>query len=896
MASPAVFWATVLFFASLSATSPSIVFPINSQVPPVARIGESFSFVLSPSTFTSSSPIPYSLSNAPKWLSVDSDARRLFGTPGPDDVPSGDVAGVPVNLVATDDTGSTTHTATLVVSRASAPTVEIPFEKQAPPDFGTFSSPSAILSGPGEAFSPPQRFPFQVMASDVVGFAGATMGFDIYVGTHQLGAQETVIVLNATRGTLLSFTGLMDTVKTGVLPDEAESTKFTVTLRDTFTNHLNLTILVKLDGGTLAAGLFTGSLPEFAITPGQPFSFDIRAYLVNPQDTELSVAAGSSYSWIQFDASTATLSGDAPDSLEDGLVTFQIQARSRDSNNSASSSVNIVLRAVSGSAATPSESGQSWARPTGSSGGHRPLTGDGSGNGQFNPVLLAYLRRRKDRQRPPLSTRDISGPLPGTFVTSAAPLPAPNPLPDFTKRFGKSFSADDVFGPEKKGYFESRNALLTRPDLPRHPESVRALPSNGSASPDPGGDDASADTGGMPAVASGTECLVTLRPGTRGKISSSLSSITETSIGELVDSQGIESSGRDSRQSFRDKIEIHVPRLQIPRQAFTASPSLTDDATSSTPRPDSSRTAPETVPLRAESRFSYYPPPASSVPRKLSWRWLKGVKGRRQGLMLVPWMRRLSEQPSVLTVDTQDSDETERPPPPPTPPQAAAHEGKNPATSTAKPEEHRTADAAAAAAIPGPAGSPLVTQEEGEEEEKSSTPPPPPPGFPVRGATPAESLDVYDDIVGLGPFHSSKTWSTVPTVPTTDDWVDETVSSLALSRTASQHHHQQQQPNWTALQESPVHNNKSQGAMVVPDAASSVRLPRAAEGEGDPEGKGKSRLEASADEPSRPATAPAAGGRRDDERREKSGLTCKSQSKGVSLRSEGSRSDYAVFI
>jgi axial budding pattern protein 2 len=166
---------------------------------------------------------------------------------------------------------------------------------------------------------PPQRFAFQVIASDVVGFAGSALGFDIYVGNHQLAADETVVVLNATRGTVLSYTGLRDTVRvdgqpadggtvsiastpnippwlsvnkhtwqmTGVPPETAESTNFTVTLRDTFANNLNLTISIELDGDK--SSLFTGSLPKFTITAGKPFSFDLRPYLLNPEDTEVSV-------------------------------------------------------------------------------------------------------------------------------------------------------------------------------------------------------------------------------------------------------------------------------------------------------------------------------------------------------------------------------------------------------------------------------------------------------------------------------------------------------------------------------------------------------------------------------------------------------------------------------
>ncbi|SPQ22273.1 394ae22b-9f42-46e9-8b71-7da94881c5f1 [Thermothielavioides terrestris] len=385
MPSLVVSWAmTALLLASLSTANPTISFPLNSQVPPVARIGQLFSFVFSPSTFSSSSAIAYSLSNPPRWLSLDSDARRLFGTPEEEDIAPGRVVAVPLNLVATDDSGSTTLFATLVVSRSPGPMVEIPFDKQAP-DFGTFSAPSAILSPPGKAFSfrldpntfskpsdapvsyyatmadntplpawisfdpaslsfmgqtppseslvqPPERFSFQVIASDVVGFAGSSLSFDIVVGNHQLTANKTTIVLNATPGIPVSYTGLRSAVSvdgkpataqvalvastpnipawlsldndtwriTGVPPGTAESTNFTITICDTFSDELNLTVAVNVTRDN--AGLFRGTPPNFTVSPGAPFSFDLSPYLLSPLDTEISIKTDPSYSWIRFNS------------------------------------------------------------------------------------------------------------------------------------------------------------------------------------------------------------------------------------------------------------------------------------------------------------------------------------------------------------------------------------------------------------------------------------------------------------------------------------------------------------------------------------------------------------------------------------------------------------------
>ncbi|KAL2261505.1 hypothetical protein VTK26DRAFT_4015 [Humicola hyalothermophila] len=446
MASQALAY-TIAFLLAFATAAPHISFQINSQVPPVARIDQPSSFVFSPSTFTSSSPIRYSLANPPTWLSLDSDERRLYGIPRDDDAGPGLVTGVPVKIVATDDSGSTSLAATLVISRGAGPVVEIPLEKQIP-DFGTFSGPSSILAAPGESFSfeldsntfskpagsaisyyavttdntplpawisfdpgklsfsgktppqeslvqPPQRFPLKVVASDVVGFAGASLPVDIIVGSHRITASNTSIALTASPGTLVSYTQLKDRIQvdgnpatseniliaatpnippwlsidnktwhiTGVCPQNAESTDFAVTLQANSANALNLTIAVEV--ASKKNDFFVEDLPALTVTAGQPFAFDLRPYLVNPHDTEISVGISSSDLWIQFNASTGTLFGNAPAVLEDAVTDVKATARDRTGTKTSAS---VWLRLVIRNA--PGDGGLSGGETTDSRGGH----------------------------------------------------------------------------------------------------------------------------------------------------------------------------------------------------------------------------------------------------------------------------------------------------------------------------------------------------------------------------------------------------------------------------------------------------------------------------------------------------------------------------------------------
>lgn len=247
--------------------APTLSFPINSQVPPLARIGELFSFVFSDSTFTSSdgSSLSYSLIDSPSWLSLDNNSREIYGTPQDGDIEAGAVVGVNITLVATDSTGPTSDDATLVVSRNPAPTVQIPISDQIQ-TFGSYSAPSSILCSPDEDFEynfasntfsdpdasvlnyysvlidnsplpawlsfdagtlvfagttppfsslvePPQTFSVKLIASDVLGFSATSVNFSIVVGSHTLTTNQPNITLNVTAGEPLVYAGLVDNIQ-----------------------------------------------------------------------------------------------------------------------------------------------------------------------------------------------------------------------------------------------------------------------------------------------------------------------------------------------------------------------------------------------------------------------------------------------------------------------------------------------------------------------------------------------------------------------------------------------------------------------------------------------------------------------------------------------------------
>lgn len=400
--------------AVLVQAAPTLSFPINSQVPPVARIGEPFSFVFADSTFTSTdgSKLSYSLANPPSWLSLDSSSRTIYGTPQDEDVAAGTVVGVNVTLFAIDASGGgTADDATLVVSRNPAPTVQVPISDQIQ-TFGNYSEPSSILCSPDEIFNfifatdtfsdadasvlsyysvmvdnsplpawlsfnanglsftgttppfsslvePPQTFSVKLIASDVTGFAGTSLNFSIVVGSHTLTTSQPDITLNATAGESLVYNGLIGSIEvdgqvatpsqvnlttqglpswlsvdpaswqiSGTPPDTAQPTTFTIALEDAYEDFLNISVDVQL---TNSDSLFQSTFPALTVNPGSSFSFDLSSYLLDPSNLDVTTSIVPATSWIAWDATSLTLSGDAPSSAQKSVVTVTFTVASKSS-------------------------------------------------------------------------------------------------------------------------------------------------------------------------------------------------------------------------------------------------------------------------------------------------------------------------------------------------------------------------------------------------------------------------------------------------------------------------------------------------------------------------------------------------------------------------------------
>ncbi|KAK4214738.1 hypothetical protein QBC37DRAFT_399353 [Rhypophila decipiens] len=755
MASFSVAWILLSLAVRFSTAIPSITFPLNSQVPPVARIGQPFSFVFSESTFTSPFAITYTLANPPAWLSIDSEARRLFGTPQDADVPTGDIVGVPVTLVATDETGSATLDATLVVSRESSPSVQIPIDEQIP-QFGVFSSPSSILAPPDAPFSfqvysdtfsnpsdsilnyyavtldhtplpawvsfdpstlsfsgrtppfesliqPPQAFSLQLVASDVEGFSAASLDFTIVVGSHMITSAQTVIVLNATVGEPIQYDTLRNQVNVdgqpatpenaviqsttniplwitldstswqiaGTPPENTETTNFTVTLADRFSDALNITFVLEITGQTHS--LLSRDIPIIDITPGEDFSFELGPYLTSPEDTDILVQEHIP-SWVRSSQETKVISGSVPITAIDPVIIINIDLRSRSS--AITDSVQLTFEVLN---ALPSSTVVVQPSATSTNSIKAPVSND-SGNSppRVNTILLAILlpiflvvalaiilfiwwyRRRREEPAPKRIPRDISGPLPGSFVVTAHGIPGSESYQDIDGKSSRSASAnnDTAAAPahavdyEKKGPLESRSVYQTAEGelMVRPLSSVRLIPSTERLRAA-----ASNLIAKGRAASQGSRSALSSRRGRPRRANSTLSSISETTSHLLDASFGMIGERRflelpkhnGSASSFRGDIEINIPALRDPsappESAYTGDESNWTDAPYAPSSmgsshgdgrhsaSDISHQGPYSLPLRPASRQGNYPRAPS---RNFAWPWAKrpSMRGPRASL------------------------------------------------------------------------------------------------------------------------------------------------------------------------------------------------------------------------------------------------------------------------
>ncbi|KAI1495075.1 hypothetical protein F5X96DRAFT_342887 [Biscogniauxia mediterranea] len=668
-------------FVTTARTIPIDYFPLNSQLPPVARVGEPFIFSFAPQTFSSPLEMTYRLGDgAPAWLSLDSKSRTLSGTPGKDDVPPSDedVVGVPISLIAQDSTGEASTNATLVVSRNPTPRVAIPLSEQIP-NLGPYSAPASLLLYPSRKFNfsfsrdtfrvddgygdsnhedgderrsklkpkqqkrkdqalnyyavsgdnaplpswiqfdsssltfsgetppfeslvqPPQTFTFQLVASDVIGFASAAIPFSVVVGNHELTVATPVVKLNATRGKPFEYadlpkvlriderplqrtdvssvnaTGLprwleFDEEKTWKLsgtPDpRAEPVNVTIAVVDNFADTLNLTLEIDVD-----VVLFVADLPDLNVTAGEDFSFDIGKVLIEPSDTRVVFQSDPDEPWIHLNSSTLVLSGTAPRTLSEDVVNgvrVKLKATSKSTEHTETKNMNINIL-------TPKP-----AKPSPTS---DPKADDDASRRNLLwlliiPILLVciaaiallfYVRRRGQGPRK-LDTKDVSAPIPGSFVFNGPSSLTESSMRNIRRmmdtgpaptggRFSaqKGVSGNIIETPSNATSSETASDPSANGDLPPHALTMHS----GASKPQQMGNVKEAKRSWIANQTSRMSKSI-VKAGTMDE----MSLLSDTSLGEaeshITDAQSSDISRKTGNEAFRGAIGLEIPLIAEP--------------------------------------------------------------------------------------------------------------------------------------------------------------------------------------------------------------------------------------------------------------------------------------------------------------------------------------------
>lgn len=152
--------------------------PLQDQLAPTARVGQSYLWAFSDRSFTidSGAPLSYTASGLPSWLSFIPETRTFSGTPSLGD------EGLPrVNVTAHQGSSSASSHFSICVSSYAAPTLDVPLEtqfQQSNPSLSSvfvLDSTSALFSG-RPALRIPPSWSFSVgfqsgTFSDVVRYA-----------------------------------------------------------------------------------------------------------------------------------------------------------------------------------------------------------------------------------------------------------------------------------------------------------------------------------------------------------------------------------------------------------------------------------------------------------------------------------------------------------------------------------------------------------------------------------------------------------------------------------------------------------------------------------------------------------------------------------------------------
>ncbi|KAL1942924.1 hypothetical protein VTO73DRAFT_4595 [Trametes versicolor] len=342
----------VLLAALLAHASPSVLvsYRLDDQLPPIARIHTPFTWTIPNSTFLSPSnaTLTYAASSLPAWLSFDPGTHTLNGTPGPDD------EGSPrITVIAKDPNSddSASSSVTLCVTPYPPPELHIPVQEQFTDKNPSLSSVFLVPNNSALYHARPAlRVPPKWSYSIGFQYNTFTAPNSLYYAATQADGSPLPNWMKFNEQAM-TFGGVTPRSEELTLPHIVSLVLHASDQEGYSAATIPFDLVVAAHDMTFA----TLSLPTINVTADAPFQLslnsaaDFSGVLIDGQPlapsniTDLDIDTSGLESWLQYNATSKTLSGQPPSDFVSGVLPVSL-----------TSSVNQTLQTNVAIAAVPS--------------------------------------------------------------------------------------------------------------------------------------------------------------------------------------------------------------------------------------------------------------------------------------------------------------------------------------------------------------------------------------------------------------------------------------------------------------------------------------------------------------------------------------------------------------
>ncbi|KAJ2902089.1 hypothetical protein MKZ38_001062 [Zalerion maritima] len=241
--------------------------------------------------------ISHALLDSPKWLSVDSDEWRVYGTPGSENIANGSVMGISPSLVWADDEGPASMDITLMVSKNPSPNVNMPVSRK--------------------------NIQLRVILAAIVDI-GQTIHRVLcrlrtrYVQRQWLkllrcdGGQQSTTNMGVIRWRDLTFSGTTPPVET----------------LDAHSEKVGLIVWIQIATSIVQSELRS----TLNVAAGKYFDLNLDLYLMDSSVVQMSVTTRPVVDWVKFEARPRTISGTVLSSADGTSLELKIDVKSKTSS------------------------------------------------------------------------------------------------------------------------------------------------------------------------------------------------------------------------------------------------------------------------------------------------------------------------------------------------------------------------------------------------------------------------------------------------------------------------------------------------------------------------------------------------------------------------------------